>query len=342
MPIHEEAPAWPARDLLNWPPAYATPVPQVRSPSPAPASESGLPLYGLVADEPWPVVPAPVAPAPAAFDALPEADGRSHAHAPTATGTTPGETEHIELNSPSLDAPPVEEAAVDLQWQKALRRARAKADKIAKSREKKAAVAIARAGGPAVAAESEPPFEDAQAPIGVPSFLEDDRPARSRRRTALRPRTLRWVAVFAALLLVVQVMRQERDVLAARQPGLQPVLALLCNLTGCEVAALRQIGSITIDGAAFARDKDANSYRLSFALRNSAAMPLAMPAVELTLLDTQERAVVRRVILPAEFGAPSVLAASGERAASLVLSLDGADAAALPPVAGYRVLAFYP
>ena len=67
-----------------------------------------------------------------------------------------------------------------------------------------------------------------------------------------------------------------------------------------------------------------------------------MPAVELSLLDTQERAVVRRVLLPAEFGAPAVLPARAERAASLPLALTGAEAAALPPVAGYRRRAFYP
>jgi hypothetical protein len=46
--------------------------------------------------------------------------------------------------------------------------------------------------------------------------------------------------------------------------------------------------------------------------------------------------------MPAEFGAPSVLPARAERAASLPLALTGPEAAALPPIAGYRVLAFYP
>ncbi|MEO5738320.1 MAG: DUF3426 domain-containing protein, partial [Variovorax sp.] len=72
------------------------------------------------------------------------------------------------------------------------------------------------------------------------------------------------------------------------------------------------------------------------------AMPLAMPAVELSLLDTQERPVVRRVLMPSDFGAPPVLAAKAERTASLPLALTGLDSAALQPVAGYRVVAFYP
>jgi hypothetical protein len=52
--------------------------------------------------------------------------------------------------------------------------------------------------------------------------------------------------------------------------------------------------------------------------------------------------VVRRVLMPAEFGAPSVLPARAERAASLPLALSGPEAAALPPVAGFHLLAFYP
>ena len=337
LPGQVDALKWPAKDLLDWTPtvhAVATALEPAASTPPG----GDLPPYGLIADEPWPVQP------PAPFDAaqadavadLAEAASR---HAPIAALTPRVDPERIELTSPSFDTP-AQEIAVDSQWQKALRRARAKADKISRSRDKKASLAVARAGGPAVVADAVSP-EPAQ-PSGL-SFLEDDVPARSGlRRPTVRARTWWWVAMLAALLLVVQVMRQERDVLAARQPGLRPVLSSLCSLTGCEIAALRQIGSITIDGAAFARDKEVNTYRLSFALRNSVPMPLAMPAVELTLLDTQERAVVRRVILPAEFGAPSVLAGNGERSASLTLTLNSTEAATLPPVAGYRVLAFYP
>ena len=79
-----------------------------------------------------------------------------------------------------------------------------------------------------------------------------------------------------------------------------------------------------------------------FTVRNGATLPLAMPAVELSLLDTQERAVVRRVLMPSEFGAPAVLPARAERSAALALRLSGAEAASMPPVAGFRIEALYP
>jgi hypothetical protein len=134
----------------------------------------------------------------------------------------------------------------------------------------------------------------------------------------------------------------ERDSIVARQPGMRPLLAGVCAITGCQLSALQQISDITIDGAAFTHEKVGDGYRLSFTLRNAASVPLAMPAVELSLLDTQEQAVVRRVLLPADFGAPPELAARGERVASMPLALDAAQTASLPPVAGYRLVAFYP
>jgi hypothetical protein len=234
-----------------------------------------------------------------------------------------------------------------VQMQKALRRARIKSAKIAsaKAREERAA---AKASPVVVQAESESDLAlspDFELPIGHP-FADDDesfeRATGFWQRKSVRI-VLVLLAVIAVLLLILQVIRHERDGIAARQPNLRPALAALCQYTGCELAALRQIGDIVIEGAAFAREKSGgNDYRLSFTLRNGATVPLAMPAVELSLLDTQERAVVRRVLLPADYGAPTVLQARADRAASLPLTLSASEAAALPPIAGYRVEAFYP
>lgn len=238
-----------------------------------------------------------------------------------------------------------------LQIQKALRRARAKSAKIANAKARDAQQhheAAVPVPGPGIRAEGEPDFS-LSATFEAPDdhrFAEEDEPAEKPpafwRRKGVR-RLLVLLAVLAALILVVQVVRHERDGIVARQPNLRPALTALCQYTGCELAALRQIGDIVIEGAAFAREKSGgNDYRLSFTLRNAATVPLAMPAIELSLLDTQERAVVRRVLTPADYGASGVLAARADRAASLPLTLSATEAAALPPIAGYRVEAFYP
>lgn len=255
----------------------------------------------------------------------------------------------IDLTLPSRPATPAGDAAPlqsddsgQAQMQKALRRARVKSAKIAKAKARAQGDAAADVAPMVLAAsESEPTAAAAVSPEPAPIFFGVDEASSWWRRAAVR-RSLFATAVLAALLLLVQVLHHERDLIAARQPALRPLLETLCRVIGCELSALRQINDIKLDGASFAREKSGDGFQLNFTLRNAAAVPLAMPAVELSLLDTQERAVVRRVLMPSEFGAPAVLPARAERAASLSLELGGADAASMPPVAGFRIEALYP
>ena len=75
-------------------------------------------------------------------------------------------------------------------------------------------------------------------------------------------------------------------------------------------------------------------------VRNLADLPVATPALELTLTDLQDQPLVRRVLRPAELGAPPALAAHGEFSASHVITLNAS--AASTAVTGYRLMAFYP
>lgn len=151
---------------------------------------------------------------------------------------------------------------------------------------------------------------------------------------------LRTVSAGALVLLAAQSVYQSRDAIAAHQPALQPALAAMCGIGGCRLSALRRIDAFTIDGASFARDPSGEGYQLTFSVRNRATLPLAMPAVEVTLLDSREQAVTRRVLMPSDFGAPDVLPADTTRSVMLPLALS--DASALPPVVGYGIAAFYP
>jgi predicted Zn finger-like uncharacterized protein len=160
-------------------------------------------------------------------------------------------------------------------------------------------------------------------------------------RTAVQ-RAMAALAFLGVVLLLGQMAHQSRDMIVTRAPSLRPVMTSMCKALGCEISALRQINDIKVDGASFTRARSGEGYRFSFTLRNMADVPLAMPAIELSLLDTQERAVVRRVLMPAEFGAPTELPARSERAASLALRFTGPDAASMPTVAGYRLETFYP
>lgn len=151
-----------------------------------------------------------------------------------------------------------------------------------------------------------------------------------------------WAGLGGLLLLVLagQWVYQDHDRLAAARPPWQPALESVCQLLHCSVAPLAQIESIAIDSAAFSQGAS-DHYRLSFTLKNTSDLRLAMPSIELTLTDAQEQAVVRRVLSPAELAATADhLTAHAEWPVRVNLRLQIETSA--PAVVGYRLLAFYP
>ena len=166
-------------------------------------------------------------------------------------------------------------------------------------------------------------------------------------------------SVLLSSLLAIQVLVQHRDKVASLQPGLTPLLQSLCGTWQCEVGPLRQIEAVVIESSSF-KKLNADSYRLSFLIKNTSAVPVAMPSLEVTLTDPQEQAVLRRVLSPVELGAPSARLVAGSDFAGLVVmqvsggndfSAAASSASTVPApaaragsfrVAGYRVLAFYP
>jgi predicted Zn finger-like uncharacterized protein len=143
-----------------------------------------------------------------------------------------------------------------------------------------------------------------------------------------------------ALLLAVQVGVHDRDRLAATHPALRPWLAGLCGPLNCRISPPRQIDTLVIDSSSFNKLRS-DAYRLNFTVKNQAPMPVAMPALELTLTDVQDQPLVRRVLTPAELGATAgVIAPAAEWSGSVALAVSANGSGAR--IAGYRLLAFYP
>lgn len=179
-------------------------------------------------------------------------------------------------------------------------------------------------------AEDEPPS---------PSFMRENAAPSVWKRPIVR---VVLVALLLLLLAVLaaQILFHERDRIASIEPATRPLLLALCGWARCEVSPLRQIDSIVIDSSSFTRDRGDN-YRLGFSLRNNAAIDVAMPAIELSVTDSQDQSLFRRVIRPAEFGAPSnLLGAGADWGNTLILSIKATGNA--ERVSGYRLLAFYP
>ena len=150
---------------------------------------------------------------------------------------------------------------------------------------------------------------------------------------------LAFLSFLLAAALLLQLAYQDRDRLAEAQPRLRPVLLALCEVMHCQLGAPRQIEAIVIESSGFNRVRN-DTYRLAFTLRNTARVQVAAPAMELTVTDSQDQPIARRVLLPAEFGADGkVIPAASDWSASagVVLTLPGTTR-----VAGYRLLAFYP
>jgi hypothetical protein len=146
-------------------------------------------------------------------------------------------------------------------------------------------------------------------------------------------------AVVLACMLAVQVALQERDALAARYPATRPWLADLCARLHCVLEAPRRISAVVIDSSSFVKARDdASAYQLQVSLKNTSATVVAMPALELTLTDVQDQAVLRRVLLPGDVAAPAELAAGGIWNGAVAVRM----ASGAAQVAGYRILAFYP
>lgn len=173
----------------------------------------------------------------------------------------------------------------------------------------------------------------------APSFLRE----RASNGPWSRPGTRRvlWgLAAAMLLLLAVQVAVEYRNLLAARWPALAPSIAAICNWSGCRMEPPRWIEAIVVDSSGLVRVEGTQTYRLSVMLRNRAAMPLAMPAVDLTLTDLRGGVIARRVLSARDLGS------SANSVAPLAeLPLVATLAVPLPPdtaVAGYTIEFFYP
>ena len=171
------------------------------------------------------------------------------------------------------------------------------------------------------------------------SFMRDGKAKTVWQRPAVRVALLLLVLLLLAAL-AAQFLLRERDRIATMEPSTRPVLLALCSWARCSLGPLHQIEAIAIESSSFTLVRGDN-YKLAFSLKNNAPLNLAMPAIELSLTDGQDQALIRRVILPAEFGASSTpLAAGSDWSASLALSVK--TATNTDRVAGYRLLAFYP
>lgn len=175
-------------------------------------------------------------------------------------------------------------------------------------------------------------------PGALPGFV-----VQARRRAFWSSPGMRVLLLLAALLLGGLLLAQwawhERDRVAARWPSTRPLLQSACGIAGCEIAPVRRIDGVVIDSSHLAR-RLGTFYTFNLVLRNQADVPVAVPALELSLTDPGNQVLSRRVFLARELpGAPVAVPARGSLDLALSLSISLADAAAM---SGYQAVLFYP
>ena len=159
-------------------------------------------------------------------------------------------------------------------------------------------------------------------------------------------RASRWPFVLAALLLGLtlagQLVFHFRSEIAVALPSLRPALATLCRAIDADLPLPRRVELVSIE----ASDLQADPARpgllvLNATLRNRAGYAQSFPALELSLTDTQDAAIARRVFAPKEY-LPTKIAADQPFAANSEIAVRVWIEAQEISAAGYRLYVFYP
>ena len=196
------------------------------------------------------------------------------------------------------------------------------------------------------AADSQQP-ESAQRGLVVQTPVADLSFVRAARRRVFwaQPKVrmaLAFTAALASLMLALQVLLHYRSPLYAQIPLARMGLDVLCRKPWCSIPPWQNIEAVTIESSNF-RKLSQDVYRFNVALRNASTHPVAMPALELNLLNDDGQIIVRRIIAnDAAMPAPPILTPRGEWSGSVLLKVRLPADIAWQSISGYRVAVFYP
>jgi len=197
-----------------------------------------------------------------------------------------------------------------------------------------AAAANASVPEPEPEPEPEPPAHAADA---EPPSADDWLPATE------APKRRRWPWVLGsaatALVLAFQILMHYRSEIVVLQPDMAPAVAGACEILGCEMRLPRKVELMSIETSDLHPEAD-GKLTLTATLKNRAPFAQEHAHLELTLTDTADKALVRRVLPPTEY-LPAADGATGitpGQELPVELSIDAPGV----PAAGYRLYLFYP
>lgn len=183
--------------------------------------------------------------------------------------------------------------------------------------------------------------------VSALAFVRDaNRKAFWQQATTLRL-TIFSLFVFA-FLLALQVIYDQRDHLAAKSIGMHRTMTTACEFLNCSIQPDMQIDALKIDASSFQKVQstiDGEISELKVSIKNNATSPIAVPALELSLTDANDRAVLKRVLSVKELKLKEpTIPAQNESQITMRLLIHPANSTPFEKsqITGYRVLAFYP
>ncbi|KAF0166710.1 MAG: hypothetical protein FD157_658 [Rhodocyclaceae bacterium] len=158
------------------------------------------------------------------------------------------------------------------------------------------------------------------------------------------PRRWPWVigSLVALTAIGLQAVIAFRAELVVLWPQVKPALVALCDTAGCEVGLPTKVGLVGIEASDLHPDSERKSrLTLTATLKNRAPFPQTFPHLELTLTDTEDKAVARKVLAPPDYLPPNTLIPQGMQPGADIPVMVGIDSGELA-ASGYRLYLFYP
>lgn len=204
--------------------------------------------------------------------------------------------------------------------------------------------AVSRRSGPEFDARASA-FLEAKT-VADAGAIEPDPPAWSETFPDPPPSPRRWPWVMLCLLafcgIVVQAALAFRVEMVVLWPETRPALVALCDVAGCEIGLPARIGLVGIEASDLFPDSGRKGrLALTATLKSRAPFAQQFPHIELTLTDTADQAIARKVLAPADYLPASTSLINGMPPNADVAIAMGIEPAGIA-ASGYRLYLFYP
>jgi len=151
------------------------------------------------------------------------------------------------------------------------------------------------------------------------------------------------INIFLLVTLAGQAIYLYRAELSVFVPSARPYLEQYCEVLNCKIPVSQQTELLSIESSDMQKGtaQQQGVATLTVMIRNQAIFPQVFPSLELTLTDTQDRALASRIFTPGEYlEENSHLSDTIEpdKEISVTLKIDSGDLNA----AGYRLFLLYP